>query len=174
MSPEELYKGHGWRITLDTAKLPDGRTTKKSRGHYADTVHLLAVTEEKKLLVLREYRPFYGTYIWMLPSGHVDKEADHAIAADRELREETGYRAASLQHLWSANATEKLSSMNHFYLATSLSHDPLPQDADELIEVHVLAPEEAYQKIIASDYVHLASAYAVLRFLREQSKSPKL
>ncbi len=104
----------------------------------------------------------------MLPSGHVDKETDHLVAADRELREETGYRAESLSYLWSVNATEKFDSANHFYLAQNLTHDPLPQDADELIEVHELSAEAAYENIIASKRVHLASAYGILRYIRDK------
>ena len=43
--------------------------------------------------MLREYRPFYGTYIWMIPSGKADKEKDILVAAQRELQEETGITA---------------------------------------------------------------------------------
>lgn len=168
---KELFKGNGWQVTEETAELPDGRKTTRTRVRYADTVHVLAVTSSGKLLVLREYRPFYKTYIWMLPSGHVDKETDRTVAADRELREETGYRAGSLKYLWSMNATEKMDSTNHVYLAKDLTHDPLPQDADELIEVHELSAEEAYKNISHSERVHLASAYSVLRFLHEQSST---
>lgn len=164
---EELFNGDGWKIIRETATLPDGRTATKTRAHYSDTVHLLALNEKGELLVLREYRPFYKTYIWMLPSGHVDKETDHHMAADRELREETGFRAKDLKHLWTANATEKLNATNYFYLAKNLVHDPLPQDDDEFMEVHALLPEEAYERIAGSERVHLASAYGVLRYMKD-------
>jgi ADP-ribose pyrophosphatase len=167
---EELFSGHGWKITKESASLPDGRTTTRTRAHYADTVHVMAFDDKGNILILREYRPFYKTWIWMLPSGHVDKETDRDAAADRELREETGFRAEKIRYLWTANATEKLSSSNYFYLASSLIKDPLPQDDDENIEVHALTPEEAYAKIAGSERVHLASAYGLLRYLKELPK----
>lgn len=73
---EQLFHGHGWTIDLETATLPDGRVAKRARASFADTVHILAFNDTGNILMLREYRPFYGTYIWMLPSGHADKEAD--------------------------------------------------------------------------------------------------
>lgn len=41
---QELYRGHGWTIGLETAVLPDGRTITRARGSFADTVHILALT----------------------------------------------------------------------------------------------------------------------------------
>lgn len=163
-----LYEGHGWKVTLETASLPDGREKKGIRVYRADTVHIIACTSGRKILMLREYRPFYGAYIWMLPSGHADKENnDMVTAAQRELQEETGYRAKNINLLWTANVSESINSSNHFFLASDLVHDPLPQDDDELIEVHEMPIEEALEKIHSSPKVHLTSAYALMRYQRE-------
>ncbi len=163
-----LFEGHGWTIDLETADLPDGRTSERSRAAYADTVHLLAFDERGDILMLREYRPFYNTYIWMLPSGHVDKEKDPLVAAKRELQEETGYRAENVSFLWKANSTEKLKDTNHFYRAGTLTKDPLPQDDDELMEVHPMTIDEAIEKVLTSPVVHMASAYGLMRYLKEK------
>ncbi len=167
---EELFKGHGWRVTMEEATLPDGRKKKAARVQRADAAHILAFTEEGHLLMLREYRPFYEQYIWMLPSGKVDKETDLATAAMRELQEETGFRAKKLEYWCSTNHSETFVSTNHIFIAHDLVKDPLPQDDDELIEVHVLPLEEAVQKIINSPKVHTVSAYAVLRYLHDHPK----
>jgi ADP-ribose pyrophosphatase len=166
---EQLFHSHGWTITLESATLPDGRIAKRARATFADTVHILAFDKTQKILLLREYRPFYGAYIWMLPSGHVDKESDQQIAARRELREETGFDARKITYLWNANSTEKIKNTNYFYHAEELTHDPLPQDADELIEVHALPVKEALEKILSSAKVHMASAYGVMRYMRENN-----
>ena len=165
---QELFTSDGWKITREEATLPDGRTTSRVRAHHASTVHLLAFDDEGKLLLLREYRPFYGAYLWMLPSGHIDKEADMTVAAQRELREETGFRAQRLAFLWQANVSEKYVATNYFFTATDLVHDPLEQDVDELIEVHHVPLNDAYERVISSPFVHLASAYGILRTLKER------
>lgn len=164
---KELFNGHGWVITEETAPLPDGRIATRTRASFSDTVHILAFDADGKLLILREFRPFYGEYIWMLPSGHVDKETDPLVAAKRELREETGFAAASMKFLWSARSSEKFKNQHLFYLASGLTENPLPQDNDELIEVHHFPLEEALEKILASPMVHMSSGYAVLRYVHE-------
>ena len=164
---EELFNAGGWQIILDSADLPDGRTKKVPRVERADSVHLLAMPEEGKIIVIREYRPYYGQYIWMLPSGRADKEKDMAVAAQRELQEETGYKAGKLDFLWSVNHSESLIMTNHFFTARDLTHDPLPQDEDELIEVHVCTPQEALEKVHTSPKVHLPSAYGLMRYMHE-------
>lgn len=165
-----LFEGHGWTIDLETAELPDGRKAERTRAAYSDTVHILAFNGDGNILMLREYRPFYKTYIWMIPSGHVDKEKDPLVAAGRELQEETGFKAKKIAFLWTSNSSEKLKDTSHFYHAENLTKDPLPQDEDELIEVHPLPIEAALEKVLTSQVVHMASAYGLMRFIREQRK----
>lgn len=164
----ELFSGHGWQVVLEPATLPDGRRKNVARVARADSVHILAFPQSETILMLREYRPYYGAYIWMLPSGHADKEDDVAVAAQRELREETGFRARELQYWCTTHHSEGLISANHLFLARELEPSSLPQDADELIEVHTLPLEEALARVLASPRVHTASAYGLLRYLRER------
>lgn len=167
---QELFSGHGWRIMLETAKLPDGRVAKKTRAHFSDVVHIFAFNAKGELLVLREYRPFYQNYIWMLPSGLADKETDIPKAAQRELQEETGFKAHKLVFLWTGNIGEKFAQTNHFFLAKNLKTAPLPQDPEELIEVHAMPIAKALEKVLSSPVVHMPSAYGLLRYLHEKSK----
>ena len=167
---EELFDGFEWRVTLEEAPLPDGRVKKAARVHRCDTVHIIAFKKQDTVLLLREFRPFYGQYVWMLPTGRVNKEKDHAKAAQRELQEETGYYAELMEFFTSSRHSETFNSANHVYIAHDLSHAPLPQDADELIEVHELLFEEAIEKVLASPVVHTASAYALLRYDYEKRR----
>ena len=165
---EELFNDHGWRIFLETGKLPDGRQKTMARAERVDSVHLLAFTDDGRVLMLREFRPIYGTYIWMLPSGRIDKEKNREVAAQRELQEETGYKAKSLTYYCTTQPSESMVFANHIFIARDLTKDPLPQDAEEMIEVHELSLEEAIDNVLASKFVHTASAYALLRYLREK------
>lgn len=144
-----------------------GAVKKVARVERCDSVHIIAFTDDKNILLLREYRPFYGEYIWMLPSGKADKEKDMSVAAQRELQEETGFRASELTLYCTTNHSESLISSNHIFIARKLTPAPLPQDDDELIVVHRLSLDDALEKILSSKIVHTASAYALLRYLRE-------
>jgi ADP-ribose pyrophosphatase len=168
MESEDLYSAPGWKLTVDTASLPDGREKKAVRAHRPDTATILAFVRENIVLILREFRPFYGDYIWMLPSGRIDKEDNKEAGAQRELREETGRDAKVWEFIGSANYSESVVSTCHFFTAHDLFPSPLPQDADELIEVQEATVEDALEKVLSSKNIHLASAYALMRYLRDK------
>lgn len=165
---EELYSGHGWKVTMEEAPLPDGRMKKAARVHRCDSVHVIAFAKDDTILLLREFRPFYGTYLWMLPSGRVDKEKDAKKAAQRELQEETGFKAGSIEFFSTMRHSESFDCANHIFIAHDLTKSPLPPDDDELIEVHEVSIEEALEKVLASPVVHSPSAYSLLRYDRER------
>ena len=166
---ETLFDAHGWKVTMEEASLPNGNKKKTARVQRADTVTMITESKPGTILLLREFRPYYSQYIWMLPSGRIDKESDMTLAAQRELQEETGYCAATLTYLWSANVSESLLLTNHFFYASELTPDPLPQDDDELMEVHETEMQEALRLIESSAKVHLPSAYALRRYLQEHN-----
>ncbi|MBI5155643.1 NUDIX hydrolase [Candidatus Peregrinibacteria bacterium] len=167
MESEELFSGFGWRVSMDSAPLPDGRIKKAARVGRCDTVHILAFPSPKKVILLREFRAFYGGYVWMLPTGRVNKETDQAAAAQRELQEESGFRAGQIRFYKSFYHSETFASGNHIYIATDLTKDPLPQDHDEMIEVHVFPYEEAITKALSGTHVHSSSVCGLLTYARE-------
>jgi ADP-ribose pyrophosphatase len=65
-------------------------------GDYATT---LALTPEGRMLVVRQYRPAVERYTFELPSGLIDPGETPAVAALRELLEETGYQAGEAEVL---------------------------------------------------------------------------
>jgi ADP-ribose pyrophosphatase len=164
---EELYADDTWRIVRESAPLPDGRVKRTSRVYRCDAVSVLAFPTPGMVLVLKEFRPFYGEYVWMLPSGKVDKEQDISKAAQRELQEETGFRAETLSHYCTTRQAESIAIANHIFLAHNLVHSPLPQDEDECIEVHELSLEEAIENVLSGPVIHTPSAFGLLRYARE-------
>ena len=86
--------------------------------------------------MLRQYRHVLDQTILELPAGTRDWDEDWLTCAQRELREETGYRAEKftpLGHIWPAPGISD--ELMHLYLAEILTPDPLPGDEDEAIEV---------------------------------------
>jgi ADP-ribose pyrophosphatase len=100
----------------------------------------------KHVLILRQYRLALDETILELPAGTRGWDEDWLACAQRELREETGYRAntwKSLGELWPApGITNELMAV---YLATDLSPDPLIGDPDEVIEVQQLPLKDLIQ-----------------------------
>ena len=164
----ELFSGEGWKITHEEATLPNGTVTKAGRAQTFDTAYLIALRNDRHVLILNEYRPFYGSYVWKLPTGKIKPAEDPAATAKRELREETGFDAKHYKLLWSGQGTERLKAVDFFFLAEDLVPSPLPPDEDELMEVHFQSLDKAINTLLASPIVHTPSVYALMRFQRER------
>lgn len=154
---------------MDSAPLPDGRIKKGIRLHRPDSVHVIAISKPGHILLLREFRPFVGQWIWMLPGGKADKEGDLMEAAQRELQEEAGYRAGSLEFFCRLFYTDTLSFRSHIFIGRDLAPALMPAEADEMMEAHELPLEEAVNNVLSCNPIHAISAAALLRFAREHS-----
>jgi ADP-ribose pyrophosphatase len=89
--------------------------------------------------MLRQFRHALDETILELPAGTRGWDEDWLVCAQRELREETGHRAKNFIPLGEIWPTPGLSNeLMRLYLAVELQPDPLPQDADEEIEVVVI------------------------------------
>ena len=100
----------------------------------------------------------------MLPSGRADKEKNMAAAAQRELQEETGFRAGKLRFWFQTNHSESFVCTNHVFIGKDMEKAPLQQDADELIEVHEVPLRGAIRDATKDRYKHTVTAYALLRY----------
>ncbi len=88
-------------FTIDAVPDPAAGPEPYYRLSCHDSVEVLAVTPDKKLILVRQFRPAVGVSMLELPSGHIDAGETAKEAAARELREETGYSCESLVHLGS-------------------------------------------------------------------------
>ena len=64
-----------------------------------DSVTVIAFTEDKKLILVKQFRAASGIFTIELPSGSVDVNETREIAAARELYEETGYHCQKLEYV---------------------------------------------------------------------------
>jgi len=89
------------RMVADTLEHPDdGRSYQHfvlDGGRHA--VAVVALPDDGKLLLPRQYRHGVRDVIFDLPAGRVERDEDFIAAAARELEEETGYRAGHIEPL---------------------------------------------------------------------------
>lgn len=85
------------RVVQRTLRLPDGREAVWDMLDTPASVAVLPLTPEGDIVCVRQYRPGPGRVVLSLPGGLVDDGEDVAAAGERELREETGYAAGSVE-----------------------------------------------------------------------------
>lgn len=88
----------GWLpITTRTYRMPDGSVSEWDIHHGHRTVAVLALTEDGRVVLARQFRPGPGAIVLDLPGGIIDPGEDALTAAARELREETGFAAGTVE-----------------------------------------------------------------------------
>lgn len=128
-----------WRLRVDTFRLADGRLYERGAIDHPGAVvivPLLPGDGGPQVLMLRQYRPALDLTILELPAGTREPDEPWLLCAQRELREETGQRAATFTALGEVWAAPGLTNERMaVFLAEGLSGDPLPMDEDEQIAV---------------------------------------
>jgi ADP-ribose pyrophosphatase len=128
-----------WRLRVDEVRVADGATIRKGIVEHPGAVVLIPLRDSEngpEVVMIRQYRTAVSQHILELPAGTKGWQEEWLICAQRELREETGCRAdnfVELGKIWPApGISDELMAI---YMATGLTHDPLPADVDEEIEL---------------------------------------
>ena len=142
---EELFQGRAFEVQRLTMRLPDGRVRPFDLVHHNPSISVIPVTDDGKLLFVRQYRVGVEGSLLELPAGVLDDEEEPWVGARRELREETGMDATELLKLGQAYlAPGYCDELMYFYLARQLTHAPLAQDDDEFLNLEAISIAEAY------------------------------
>jgi ADP-ribose pyrophosphatase len=143
---EVVYPGRAFTIRRDHVRLPDGRTTKFDIVEHHGSVVLIPIDAAGNVLFVRQYRHAAGQDMLELPAGTLDENELPLACASRELREETGQAAATLEDLGGFYLAPGYSTeYMHVFLANGLYHAPLEADADEFLQVEAMPLVQALQ-----------------------------
>lgn len=174
LSSEYLFNDHWFKVRRDKCITPKGKIVDPYYVYDFPTwVGAVPITEEGKVVMVRQYRHALGEECIEIPGGCVDetdKNFEEAIA--RELLEETGYAFSSYEYLGKISPNPSTNSnLLHMYLARGGKKVAEQQlDHNEDIEIVLLSMEELKQllrenKIIQA--MHVSCIMYALASLKE-------
>ena len=142
---QEVYRGRVFTVRRDRVRLPDGNAATLDVVQHHGAVTVVPLDEQGRIWFVRQYRHPAGEVLLELPAGTLaDGEAADVCAA-REIREEIGMAASSLQHLGECFLAPGYSSeYMHIFLATGLRPETAQHDEDEFLEVETIKIDDAY------------------------------
>jgi ADP-ribose pyrophosphatase len=118
---KQLYKGKVVQLRLDTVLLPDGRTKTREILAHPGAAAIVSLTNGKVLLV-EQYRKAVERNTLEIPAGTLEEGESYEECAMRELTEETGFQASSLNKLTEYLPSPGYSSeIIHIYKANELT-----------------------------------------------------
>jgi len=123
---------------------PDGALHRRAIVLHPGAVTILPVFDDGRICLIRNFRPAIGRELFELPAGTLEPGEAPLATATRELEEETGYVAASIEPLrefWMSPGI--LNERMHLFLARGLRPGKASLDAGEIVAPHIVAREEA-------------------------------
>lgn len=142
---ERLFRGRVLQVDKDTVRLPNGQEATREVVRHPGAVALVAVRNEEILLV-RQFRYAVASDLLEIPAGKLDHGELPAACAERELREETGYRGTLIPMGIFYTTPGFSDEAMHIFLARDLVWDPLNLDEDEFLEVCSMSLDEAAER----------------------------
>ncbi len=161
-----VAKGHIIDYYHDTMQIPNGNVAIWDFIEHKGAAAVVAVREDGKLLMVRQYRNALERETLEIPAGGLNcPEEPTLLAAARELEEETGYRCEELEFLISIRTTvafcnEKIDIFVARDLIPSVQH----LDEDEVINVEAYAVEELIDMIYAGKLQDSKTVSAILAY----------
>jgi len=132
----------------DRVKTSKGQTVTYTRYNASDVVIVVPFLSNDKLVMIRQYRYPLDKVLLEFPAGHVEGGEDPGVTAKRELEEETGYSASSVEHVYRYHPSVSRSNQNvHVFRASGLVAGRTRHDGGEDINVEVLTKDTLRQQI---------------------------
>jgi ADP-ribose pyrophosphatase len=173
LSSKVVYQGPLFRVTQDRIIEPGGTERVRDVVRHNGSVVILAVDNSKSkkdpwIVMERQYRHAAGQYLWELPAGKLDAGEEAVAGAQRELEEETGYRAKKWKPLMEYYASPGFmgETMAVFVAEGLMPGDAHPEE-DEQIELRLVKMSEVLKTIERGGIVDGKTISSVMLYARK-------
>ncbi len=144
----EVFKGRIFSFVTEALTLPNGRDTEIAFIRHPGSIAVVPLLEDHSVVMELQYRHPVGDYLFEIPAGTLEPGESPLECAQRELIEETGFRAQKFIklgkiHIIPAYSDEEI----HVFIANGLTPAKQDLDPDEIIEVVTYPLEQAVQMI---------------------------
>ncbi len=158
-------------LRIDTLQGTSGSRVRRAVVEYGQSVALVAIDPQDRLLMVRQYRHPAGRWLLEVPAGGVDDhDASPEAAALRELREETGYRGRISGIGGFFLACGYSDEYMHVFLAEDLVEDRLSGDEDEELYLERIPMADVWSRLDAGEFGDAKTVAALMLFLRHKKR----
>lgn len=179
LSSEVVFQGPLFRVLHDKLIEPGGKKSERDVIRHNGSVVILAIDKSKSkkdpwIVMERQYRHAAKQYLWELPAGKLDAGEEPLVGAQRELEEETGYRAKKWKPLVEYYGSPGFlgESMKVFQAEGLMAGDAHPED-DEEIEFRLVKLSEIVKMIEKGAIKDGKTLCSVLLYARKLEKKRK-
>ena len=165
------YTCPGFDVVRDDVRLPDGTETAFHYVSEPPSVVVLPFTADGEVVVIEEWRQAVDRVTYGLPAGGLEADdGDPVAAARRELTEETGYEAGSVEALSTYEPANGLfDAVFHYVVARDCeATGERALDHDESIRVDTTTFETLRERVLSGGLLDGRSALGIMRYALER------
>ena len=162
LTSDLVFDGKLLRLRVDTVRLPDGRQASREVVEHRPAVVVVPIDGEDNVVLVRQFRYAVGESLLEAPAGGVEESETPLECARRELQEETGYLARSLESLgrfWTSPGF--CDELMYAYVGRDLVPSALQPDPDEIIQTETV-PLSSVVALIRNGEIQDAKTIAAL------------
>ncbi|HEX4064474.1 MAG TPA: NUDIX hydrolase [Acidobacteriaceae bacterium] len=179
VSSKVAYDGPLFRVQTDELREPTGKNVVRDVIRHNGSVVILALDRRKNkkdplVLIERQFRHAAKQYLYEVPAGKMEEGEEHLAAAQRELEEETGYRAKTWTKMLRYFASPGfLGEWMQVFLAEDLTLGEARPEEDESFELQFVPLSEMLRLIDAGKIRDGKTIISVLYYARMQGRKKK-
>ena len=174
LETEMIYKGAIINLRRDKVTVENGTSYREIIEHNGGAV-LAAVTDEGKMVMVRQYRKPAERVMLEVPAGKIDAGETPLETARRELKEETGYTPSKVEYLTDFYPSVGYSEeVLYLYLCTGLTAGETCPDENEALDILEIDIEELYRMVLNAEIRDAKTIIAIMmvRSLAAEGKLP--
>lgn len=187
LDESQLYADRFLGLSMLSCRLPGGGEIQHLRVALPSVVAVVALLPgsapgQRRVILIEQLRPAVGGTMFEIPAGHIEEGESPREAAVRELEEETGYRAGSMEPLGVRYTIPGMSFQSmHFFLAGDLEPGRQRLEESERIVVHEIELDSLVEEIlngssqaarVVDNKTHLALLHVAMLSLRSEAGGP--
>jgi ADP-ribose pyrophosphatase len=167
LTSKSIYEGNVVKLRLDRVDLPNGRVVELEVIRHQGAAAVVPIDQDGCVLMVRQYRHATGGWILEVPAGKLDAGEEPDVCARREVEEETGHRAGTLEPLgWIWTTPGFTDERIWLYLARDLTPTAQRLEDDEVLTVERVPIADAVAQAAEGEIADGKSVCALLRAAR--------
>lgn len=163
LSERRIFSGRIFCIDELVVEHPNGNQGLRDVVRHPGATGIIALNDAGEVLLVSQWRTALNRVTVEIPAGRIEADEDPLVCAERELEEETGYRANSVQHLTTIETCagfcdEKL----YIYQATGITSGVRNLDDDEFVIFEWVDLDEAVRRVMDGRITDSKTVVAIL------------
>lgn len=166
IATKKIFSGRLLGLKVLKVKLPDGRTTWREIVYHPGAVAIVPILQGNKIILVQQYRKAVGENLLEIPAGTLHPKEKPLKCAQRELIEETGYKANNMEKILDFYSTPGYTTEKiYLFKATGLVKTKSRQEKDEFIKI-VIITIDRLKKMFKEGHIKDAKTIVALSCLK--------